>query len=170
MSEMDFRIDFSNVEEKNFDPVPSGRYLLAVTDFEMKECSENAKNPGAPLVQFEFVIQEPHEINGTKVAERKQWTNVMPTVENTLWRVKNFLRALGDDVDGELNFNPSEICARPYEKRLLVAKITVQGKRKDAATGKEYDERNEIKTFYSASTWKGADGAPAGQAENSLLP
>lgn len=165
---LNFSVDFTNVEEKNFDPVPSGRYLLAVTDFEVKECSENSKNPGAPLVQFEFVIQEPHEINGQKVEGRKLWTNIMPTVETILWRMKNFMRALGDDVDGKINFNPAEICSRPLEKRLLVAKITVQGKRKDEKTGKEYDERNEIKTFYPASTWTG--GGVTASADTSLLP
>lgn len=172
MTEMslDFSVDFSNVEDKNFDPVPSGKYLLAVTDYEVKECGPNAKNAGAPLVQFEFVIQEPHEIGGVKVAGRKLWTNVMPTVENVLWRLKNFMSALEYDVDGEINFNPAEICARPYEERLLVAKVVLQGARKDKESGKEYDERNEIKTFYKASTWKGGGASSAGSADKSLLP
>jgi uncharacterized protein DUF669 len=171
MSETSFRVDFTNVETKNFDPVPTGKYLLAITDYELKECSEQSKNPGKPLVQHEFTIQEPHEIGGVKVAERKLWTNFMPTIENTLWRLKNFLEALGDDVSGGLNYDPEEILARPYEKRLLVAKVSLQGPRKDKNSGKTYDERNEIKTFYLASTWKNGTPVSAGSgANNSLLP
>lgn len=169
MNELDFRVDFSNVEDKNFDPVPTGKYLLAVTDYEVKECGPESKNAGAPLIQFEFVIQQPEKIGEQKVADRKLWTNMMPTVANVLWRLKNFLGALGDDVDGELNFNPSEIVARPYEQRLLVAKVQVQPKRKDPKTGKEYDERNEIKTFYKAETWDGAATASSAGSK-SLLP
>lgn len=173
MTETNFRVDFSDVETKNFDPVPAGRYLFAVTDYEVKECGPNSKNPGAPLIQHEFTLQEPYEIKDFgKVAERKVWTNFMPTIPTTLFRLKNFLEALGDDVSGELNYDPIEICSRPLERRLLVAKLSVKPARKDAQSGKTYDERNDIKSFYHAVTWKGAgaDSTGAATGSKSLLP
>lgn len=168
----DFKVDFTNVESKSFDPVPSGKYLLAVTGFDEGETSDTAKNPNQPLINFEFTIQEPETIGKTKVAERKLWTNILPTVESVLWRLKNFMEALdGRTYDGPIDFNPAEICARPYEQRLVVAKVTYVPTRKDKSTGREYDERNEVKTFYAASTWKNPFGAPnAASGSTSMLP
>jgi hypothetical protein len=167
-----FRVDFTNVETKNFDPVPTGKYLLAVTDYEVKEI-QSGENKGQPNVQFEFTIQQPEMIGQMKVAERKLWNSFFPTNPKTLWNLKGFMEALGDDVSGALNFNPDEIMQRDYESRLIVAKVKIQPARKDPNDPtKEYDARNQIGQFYPASTWKGVPGgtAVASSGSDSLLP
>jgi len=175
MSEMtnegtSFRVDFTNVESRSFDPVPTGKYLLAVTDYEVKEIQSGA-NKGQPNVQFEFTIQQPEMIGQVKVGERKLWNSFFPTNPKTLWNLKGFLEALGDDVSEQVNFDPDEIMTRDYESRLVVAKVKIQPARKDPNDPtKEYDARNQIAQFYAVSTWKGATGGAVASGSDSLLP
>jgi hypothetical protein len=168
---MDFSIDFTNVETRNFDPMPLGKYLVAVTDFEAKECGPNSKNAGAPLHQFEFTVQEPKEVDGYgKVEGRKLWSNMMPTVSATLFNLKGFLGALGYDVEGKLDYNPTRILAAPFEERLLVVKVVIQGPRQDPRDpSKTYDARNEIKAYFPAESWDGVKASATNESK-SLLP
>jgi hypothetical protein len=173
-----FRVDFSNVETRNFDPLPPGKYLVAVTDME-RFVVASGKNEGAPRVSGEFTVQEPEmgrvrdadsmEWKEVKTAERKLWSNFMPTVATTLFNLKGFLAALGDDVSGSLTFVPEEIMQRPFESRLLVVTVKTKPASKDKNTGTEYDARSEIKSFAPASTWKPRTASGDSSAE-SLLP
>jgi Protein of unknown function (DUF669) len=168
MSEdMGFRVDFTHVETKSFDPVPRGKYLLAIVDYETTEI-KSGDNAGEPRVNVEFKVQEPTEIKGTKVVDRSLFEGFMPTLGTTLWRLKGFLAALGDDVSGALVFNMTEIMDREFERRLIVGKVRIQPERKNPTTGEVYDARNQISEFYPASTWKPPTAASGGG--NSLLP
>jgi hypothetical protein len=170
--EDEFRIDFTNVKARDFDPVPIGKYLVAVTDYDRRMTGEGAKNPNQPMFNFEFTIQQPDEVGKMKVAERKLWTNFMPTIETTLGILKAFLGALGDNVDGELSFRPNEILARDFEDRLLVVKVGIQPQRKSNDGQKTYEASNNIKGYYHKSTWTGG-GVDLGGAVTqggSLLP
>lgn len=134
------RLDFSNVEgQKDFEPIPSGRYLVEVTDYKEGEASENAKNPGATTISWALAV------DGDKhpdYANRYVWEN-MTIVEASLWRLKAFLSACGFDVDGEVDFDPEEVLGSQ-----LVIKVGVQKGRKDPRTGQEYDPRNTVRAFY----------------------
>jgi hypothetical protein len=163
----EFRIDFTNVKVRDFDPIPAGKYLVAVTDYEKRMTGEGAKNPNQPMFNFEFVVQQPEMIGDKKVGERKLWTNLMPTIETTLGILKGFLAALGDNVDGELAFNPNEIIARDFGDRLLVVKVDIQPKRK--VGDREYEASNRIRGFYHKSTWEG-DGVSDTVTSDGLLP
>jgi hypothetical protein len=174
MSEMDysdgFRVDFSNVETRNFDPLPTGKYLLAATDYELGEI-QNGDNAGQPKVVFEFTIQEPEMVGKMKAADRKLWTNFFPTLPKTLFSIKGFMAALGYEVEGrEVNFRPNEIMERSFDDRLLVGKVKSTPARKDKTTGQEYAPRNEIQQFYPASDWSGRAAASVQTGGGSLLP
>lgn len=163
-----FHVDFSNVESRSFDPIPAGKYLVMVMDFEIRQTSDKAKNPNQPMIQHEFRIQEPTQVGDRKVHNVPLWTNFMPTIETTLFRLKGFLEALGDDVSGGLNYDPTEIMARPPERRLLVAKVKIQPERKDG--DKTYDARNEIQGFAHVSSWNRGAAASGASGSQSLLP
>jgi hypothetical protein len=168
----EFRIDFTNVKARDFDPIPVGKYLVAVTDFEKRMTGEGAKNPNQPMYNFEFVVQQPEEIGAMKVAERKLWTNFMPTIETTLGILKAFLGALGDNVDGELSFRPAEILQRDFENRLLVVKVGIQPQRKSPDGSKTYEASNNIKGYYHKDTWTAGSNVAGGAVPKggSLLP
>jgi hypothetical protein len=175
MTDMDhsdgFRIDFSNVEMKNFDPMPTGKYLIAPTDYEVDEI-QNGDNAGQPKIVFEFTVQEPAMVGKMKVEGRKVWSNFFPTLPKTLWNIMGFLAALGYDVEGaQVNFNPVEIMERSFDDRLLVGKIKSVPARKDKNTGQEYNPKNEIQQFYPVSDWDGRKAsAQAATGGGSLLP
>jgi hypothetical protein len=169
---MGFKVDFTNVETKNFDPVPKGKYLLAVTDFEVLEIKDG-KNAGQPRVSVEFTTQAPEMVGDIKIGAKKQWANFYPTLPATLFMLKGFLEALGIDCSGEWDFDMNDILARDYDQRLVVGNIVIQPERENKSKpGETYPAKNEIKTFYPASTWKGDSGSgeatPA--ASKSLLP
>src|SRR6266481_1489533 len=149
-----FRVDFTNVEVKDFEPVPTGRYLFVADDYETGEVSENAKNPGQPKVTFTFKIQEPVTLtNGRNILNKNIWCNFFPTLESTLFMLKGFMGALGYDVSGEIRFKPQEIMERSFDDRLFVAKAKFVGEKKNKDTGETYNAKNEINAFWPASTW-----------------
>lgn len=146
------KIDFTDVDstQKEFVPVPAGRYLVEVTDYRQGEASANAKNAGAPTISWELTIQsteageETIERNGEeiKVEGRKVWEN-MTIVPASFWRLKQLLEACGFEVGGEIDFDPEEVLESTF-----VAKVGIQPKRKNRETGEEYEARNNIKGFY----------------------
>lgn len=133
----DMRIDFTGVQgQKEFTPIPAGKYDITVSDYKMGQASENAKNPGAPTISWELTVE------GGDYDGRKVWEN-MTIVENSLWRLKAFLQACGFDVEGEIDFDPDEVLNCE-----LAAKIGIQKGRKNPETGEEYDPRNQVRAFY----------------------
>ncbi len=62
------RVDLSETDA-GFEPIPSGRYQVIVTDGEIRTSGPNAKHPGSEYINWEFVIQE------GEYEDRKQWTN-----------------------------------------------------------------------------------------------
>jgi hypothetical protein len=149
---MAIKIDFTDVEgQQTFEPIPSGKYLVEVTDYREGTASENAKNPGAPTISWELTVQS--TLNGDetvvgsdgkdlKVEGRKVWEN-MTIVPASFWRLKALLAACGFDVSGEIDFEPEEVL-----NSVLVAQVGIQKSRKNRETGEEYEPRNQVKSFH----------------------
>jgi hypothetical protein len=87
------RVNFSdqeaNSEARSFDPIPSGKYHVRLTDISTEKCGPTSKNPGKPYWHIEFTIQDgPHE-------DRKVWTNAM-LFEGALYTLSQLLKATGN--------------------------------------------------------------------------
>lgn len=150
---MGIKIDFTGVAgQQTFEPVPSGKYIVTVSDYRQGKASDAAKNPGADTISWELTIDStlsgettvPSRNGGElKVEGRKIWEN-MTLVEASMWRLKAFLEACGFDVEGEIDFDPDEVIDTQ-----LVVKAGVQKGRKNRETGEEYEPRNNVRSFHS---------------------
>lgn len=147
------KIDFTDVAgQKTFEPLPNGKYIMEVTDYREGTASDQAKNAGAPTINWTLTIQSTlggdtvitdRGGNEVKVEGRNIWEN-MTIVESSFWRLKAFLDACGFDVSGEIDFDPDEVL-----NSVLVCKVGIQPKRKNKETGEEYDAKNVIRSFHS---------------------
>lgn len=115
---MGMRLNFADVEVGNFDALPGGWYLVTVTDTDIKQAGEKAKHPGSDFVKFEYTIDEPETVevedekNGgmkeVKSKGRKFFDNAS-LLPNALFTLKEILLAVGEEADGELEFNPEDL-------------------------------------------------------------
>lgn len=157
------RVNFSakeaSAENVDLEPLPTGKYLCAITDASLEECGEGSKNAGKNYYKFEFTVQE------GKYEGRKCWTNAM-LFENSLYTIVKMLKALGVDVSaGEFEVPEAEW----FQAQQLVVSGVRLGEQKDKKDpSKVYAPKFEPKNFFPASTWKTAETKPA--KANSLLP
>jgi hypothetical protein len=143
---MGIKVNFTDVQSSDFEPIPSGTYAARVTDGEIRESGPTAKNPGAQYINWEFTIQEgEHE-------SRKQWMNTS-LLPQALFGLKGLLAATGrytqEQIDGELDFDIDEVVGS--QVKIVVAQRTYEG-----------ELRNEVKRVKPM-------GAPS-EAESTLLP
>lgn len=146
------RVNMSDVEVRDFEPVPSGKYHVAVTDGELKESGENAKNPGAEYIKWEFTIQD------DAYAGQKLWANAS-LLPHALFTLKGLLAAVGYDTSGEVDFEIDDVIGKE-----LVVRVTKKGERTNPQTGETYDPSNEVKGYYKLDDPKASTGS------GSLLP
>ena len=105
------RINLTGVEDRSFEPLPSSRYILKITDFELRETSGSGKlGAGVPMINWEFTVQS--DRNGDeKYKNRKLWMNTV-IHEKTLFNLKSLLRATGafkgEELEGEVDFEPEQ--------------------------------------------------------------
>jgi len=145
------RINFADIEDqKDYEPVPRGRYTLELSDIEDRYSGENAKNPGARMLNCEFTVQDNEEYGGQKV-----W-DLIVCVPKSLWKAKGFFAAtekidvsnlsydMGsqqfttvDDDGDEVEIDVTELIGTKVE-----AKVGIQ-----PAT-REQEARNKINTYY----------------------
>lgn len=169
-----FRVNMTeeeaSTEPRDFTPLPSGKYLVAITDAKVKKVTNPPKpnktdNRGKPYFAFEFTVQD------GQYAGRKAWTNAM-LFDGALYTVVPMLKALG------VEFNDTDFQVEGFEKNVIpkgdwwigqqmvtYIKLTKGGKKED---GSNYDDRGEPKAFWPADTWEGATSSEKGS--NSLLP
>lgn len=153
-----FNLDFTDVQGGDFDALPAGNYLVAVTDWDNTE-TKNAgtgKNPlpvGTPGINWEFTVQDGEFEN------RKVWTNhwLHP---NALGFLKSFLAASGiyseEELGGQLDFDPDKVVGAQ-----VVAKVSKREYPKDSGS-----YVNDIKGFKPSSQYRGAGAS----SEGSLMP
>jgi len=92
-------INFGDVEDKDFTPMPDGSYPVTVDNAKMKY----GKDSGDPYVQWELIVTD------GEFAGRHLWYNTSLS-EKALWRTKEQFLNLGviTDPDEELTFDVDE--------------------------------------------------------------
>jgi len=167
------RINFTGVEgRKTFHLLPAGKYIAEVTDYTEDEASDEAANPGARMINWEFTIEstvgEETEIvarvkdpeskkvsdEEIKVEGRRVYDN-MVMVEGSFWRIKSFLDALWFATDGEIELWPDQIVGLR-----LILQVGMQRGKKDRKTGREYRARNKVVDFFPLDSEKPVDDTP----------
>lgn len=106
------RINLTDVDDRSFEALPAGKYIVKATDYELKETSGNGKlGAGVPMINWEFTVVT--DIHGDdKYASRKLWMNTV-IHEKTMFNIKGLLRAVGlftdEQLEGELDFEPEDV-------------------------------------------------------------
>jgi len=133
-----FNVDFTQVTEKNFDPIPKGRYGSIVSGAEMKETKDK---PGQYYINWEFEVTE------GELAERKVWamTTLVPGKE---WKAKAFFRNLGFDVS-QTSFDIEEACQEAIGRECVIDVVIKKG------TG-EYSDKNDVNKIVSDESISGS--------------
>lgn len=157
----------------SLDPLPVGKYLVAVTDGKLQE-SKSAKNSGKPYYNFELTVNE-GQYDGRKI-----FTNVM-CFDGALYSMSQMLKALDVFVDARPDgtatfqvpgFEENEIPELEwFLGKTFVVKLSIEKER--TVDGKTYPERNEVKSWSSIKDWKGPGAAPSASnptGKNPLLP
>jgi hypothetical protein len=157
------RVNFTDTEKYGnsslgLDPLPTGKYHVAITDIDERESGPQAKNPGAPYWNIEFTVQ-----NG-QYQGRKVWTNAT-FVPHALYTIKGIMEALGMETTG----NELDIEMDDFMNKELVVKVNFLKAGPVTYNGqtKELDDRNEVKRFYKLEGATAGAGAVSG---GSLLP
>lgn len=145
------RINFADVEDqKEFSVLPTGKYTLQISDLTEREAGDQAKNPGARILRWEFTV-----VNDEDYANRKVWDN-QACVKDSLWKVKALLKAAGFDVSS-LGYDPEtkefDQDGEPLDMsdivgETIVGSIGIRPANKDKNTGKDYPQQNRINQFY----------------------
>lgn len=145
---IDFSSEEAASESRDFEPLPSGKYLMSIADVTLKE-SQSEKNPGKPFYAVEFDVVE--DRSGGQYRNRKAWTNAM-LFKPALFTITHIMKALGYEVnEGRMRIpTPDELIG----KILVVGGIKVGETRDKNDPSKVYQPKFEPKSFFAASTWK----------------
>jgi hypothetical protein len=148
-------------ESTGRDPLPTGKYHVAITDVDVRFSGPASKNPGSEYWAIEFTVQS-GEYEG-----RKAWTNAT-MLPHALYTIKGILEAIGvETIGNQLDVEPDDLINKELVVRVVV-KPAGKVKRGDG-TEVEVDERNEVKSFYKLDDAK--SGAKSGAVSGgSLLP
>lgn len=166
---MGFKVNFTDTEtyggsSLGLDPLPTGKYHVAITDVEARESGPNSKNPGSTYLNIEFTVQSgPFE-------GRKVWTNAT-LLPHALFTIKGILEAVGIETTGnELEFEADDLMNKELAVKvnfLKAGQVTYNGETRDL------DDRNEVKRFYKLTEETAkqvASGGSGGGKSSSLLP
>lgn len=109
------RFNLSEVQDRDFEAIPGGKYHVKFTGYEMRETKDKPENKlpaGTPMINWEFtVITGPGGDDTYK--GRKLWMNTI-LHENVLFNLKGVLRACGwtdeqlNSPEG-VNFEPDDV-------------------------------------------------------------
>lgn len=151
----DLMIDFTDVQEKSFEPIPPGWYELEIVNYETRHTKNAGKKlpAGTPGTNWEFEVTDEGKFEGRKV-----WTNHWHHPE-TLGFMKSLLRATDAFTEEQLA-GPMKGSMRDDVIGCRVrAKVIVR-----KGTG-GYSDSNEINAFKSTS-----EVVSGGEAATSMLP
>lgn len=169
-------------ESRDIELVPKGKYLVAVTNVDVKEVTSEPKpgkqdNRGKPYYAITFTIQ------GTDYDGRQLWTNAM-CFSGALYTIVNMLKALDIPFSGT-DDNPTfqvpgyeaNVIPEPgwwLGQQMVVGVVHKRGAIKDKETQERYNDKAEPVGFFPARDWD-ASKAPtkakvAKSAAQSLLP
>lgn len=151
------RISFVDLpEQKEFGILPNGTYPVRIANLQDRYAGENAKNPGARMLRWEFEV-----VGSSEYENRKVWDNQV-CIPDALWKVKALLNAAGvdtstlsyDDDDKEFYYEDSDGSEQQLDMDELLGtvveiKVGKRPARKDETTGREYPEQNKVTQFYA---------------------
>lgn len=165
---VNFSEEEASTEAKDFDPLPGGKYLVTVTDCELKE-SKSAKNPGKPMYNLEFTVVEDKAAG--KFIGRKTW-GIACLFSPALYSIEQIMKAIefaGAGQSGRKRVpNPEELIGQT----LVIGGILKGARKDDNDPSKEYPPRYEIKGYFHRRVWNQTGGVMSGKSggeKSSLL-
>jgi Protein of unknown function (DUF669) len=96
------RVDFTDVKDNQFEPLPEGTYSAEVLEVEQKM----GKSSNKPYLNWQFKID-----GGEHDGRRAFYMTSLS--EKALWKLKQVLKNLGLDVDGQLDLDPADLVGLP---------------------------------------------------------
>jgi hypothetical protein len=108
------KVDFSTVENKEFEPVPTGVYNAIITGAEVRDSKS-----GNQYINWTFEIQD------DPVAGRLVW-GMTSLVQSALFKLQSLLAAIGMECDGEIDFDPDDAIGKVL--RIQVEQDNYEGK------------------------------------------
>ena len=108
---MGVKLDFSNVGEGGFSPMPAGTYPATIFNIEQKLGRESRQ----PYLEFTFKVKD---------SNRQQWSNYSLQPQ-AIWKLKQLLMTLGvpeSELAGEMDWEPSTVYGKEVH---LVLRETV---------------------------------------------
>jgi hypothetical protein len=140
-------------EARDIEPLPSGKYLVTITDVDLRSCGPESKNPGKPYYAIEMTVVE--DKRGGEYVNRKCWTNAM-LFSPALYTISHIMKAL------DMEVNPGRLKA-PAPKYLIDQVIMIGGMyigetkdKKDPS--KVYQPKFEVKSIFAKTKWDGQAG------------
>lgn len=163
----DLRVDFSSEEAsseaRDFSPVPSGNYHVAITNVDLKK-STSQKNPGKPYYAIEMTCQQ----DGT-YKDRKFWGNVM-LWNGALYSLSQLAKALHieDEVIGQGKVpTPDQLLG----EELIIGVVKVRDKyREEQNDDGEKLFKNEVKNYRPLDGSASVKLAGSGGGSHDLMP
>lgn len=139
-------IDLSGVSSGGFTPLPDATYRCRLAKWEMKT-TQGGENPGTPMV----VLQ--HRVDGDVHPEYKGriiFDNIpllgdrtLPDgteKKGTIFRLKQFLDAVGEDTSGKINVN---VLGQHVGTTVYGVKVNTEAPKE----GTDYEPRNRVKKY-----------------------
>lgn len=161
------RVNFSDQEASSeafsMDPVPTGKYNVAITDIEVR-FSKSEKNNGKPYWSVEMTVQD------GKYEGRKFWGNVM-LFEGALFSLSQLLKATGFEdrvTPGSKTYGKIPAGDELQGKNLTINVQKVRDTYREQQNGDgEKQFKNEVKGYLKAG---GATVGTATSGGGSLMP
>lgn len=111
-----FKVDFTNTETLNTNPIPAGTYRVSISS-----CKPNVSKAGNQMLSWSVQVEE-----GEYVGRRVFFHTVL--TPDSLWKLKQTLQALGytdEELSGEFEFDPEDVIG--LESYAVVTQQTYQG-------------------------------------------
>ena len=170
--ESELRVDFSSEElsseARTFDPLPTGKYPVTITEWFPRVCGPESKNPGKPFWNIRFRVNEgPHE-------GRVLFANVM-LFAGAMYSYVQLAKAIGTpEFLSSIDSDSDKREPIPHGDKLVGQDLVVYAlKIKDNYAAKEqnwtpadgpYPMKNEVKSYFPVGQGTVSSGS------DSLLP
>lgn len=119
-------VNFDEVEESDFTPLPAGKYSVTI-----KDVTERFTAAGSDMWSLEL------EVNHGKYAGRKLWDNLVFMDGPAMQKVKMVRKRLGLSVDGTVECEPSELIGRSCCVEVIIKEY--KGKKQNSIGFNYYD-------------------------------
>jgi len=134
-------------EARDIEPLPSGKYLVRITDVDMREV-QSSKNLGKPMYNIEFTVIG-DKANGQYV-NRKCWT-IACLFPPALYTISHLMKALNMSVtSGRVRIpKPEEL----IDQVVVIGGAYVGEQEAKDGSGKKYPPKYEVKSIFAETKW-----------------